>query len=135
MLKLPKSLPRRLALLGLGPFFIVAGANHFLSPDFYLAMMPPWLPAHSELVWISGLCEILGGIGVMVPITRSRAGWGLVALLIAIFPANVYMALNPELFAEIPRAALYGRLPFQAVFIAWAWWATRPDSEEPAGAT
>jgi uncharacterized membrane protein len=135
MLKLPRSLPKKLALLGLGPFYIVAGANHFLSPDFYLSMMPPWLPAHAELVWISGVCEILGGIGVLVPSTRSRAGWALVALLIAIFPANVHMALNPELFPEISRAALYGRLPFQALFIAWAWWATRPDSAVPSART
>ncbi len=132
MLQLPKRLGRRFALLALAVFFVVAGANHFLNPDFYVPMMPPYLPAHLELVYLSGVFEIFGGILVLVPRVRAMAGWGLVALLMAIFPANIHMALSPEQFPELPVFAHYLRLPFQALFIAWAYWATRPEVREPA---
>ena len=127
MLQLPAKLPKRFALFGLAVFFFVSGANHFLNPDFYVSMMPPYLPAHLALVYVSGVVEILGGVAVMIPSIRASAGWGLVLLLVAIFPANLHMALNPELFPDASPSALYGRLPFQALFIAWAYWATRPD--------
>lgn len=110
-------------------FFVVAGANHFLNPSFYVSIMPPYLPLHRELVYASGLLEIAGGLGVLVPRFRSTAGLGLVALLVAVFPANVHMAMNPELYPELPAVGLYARLPLQAVFIAWAYWATRPKPE------
>lgn len=126
MLQLPKGLARKLALLVLSAFFVLGGANHFLNPDFYVAMMPPYLPAHPALVSVSGVFEMLGGIGVLVPTVRARAGWGLVLLLVAVFPANLHMALNPELFPGLSGFALYARLPFQALFVAWAYWATRP---------
>ena len=127
-LELPRSLPKRIALLLLVPFYVVAGVNHFANPEFYVAIMPPWLPAHLELVYLSGVFEILGGLAVLVPRLRSLAGWGLVALLLAVYPANLHMALNPEQFsAQLPVWAIYARLPFQFVFIAWAIWATRPD--------
>ena len=132
MLQLPKRLGRKLALLGLSAFFVVAGANHFVNPDFYVAMMPPYLPAHLALVNLSGVFEILGGVLVLVPRVRGAAGWGVVVLLLAIFPANVHMALSPELFPDMSAAALYARLPFQALFIAWAYWATRPEVQEAA---
>jgi len=127
MLQLPKRRGRRFALLGLSVFFVGAGANHFVTPDFYVPMMPPYLPAHLELVYLSGVLEILEGVLVLVPRVRALAGWGLVALLLAIFPANIHMALSPELFPDITAFALYARLPFQAFFIAWAYWATRPE--------
>ena len=126
MLQLPKGLARKLALLVLSAFFVLGGANHFLNPDFYVGMMPPYLPAHPALVSVSGVFEMLGGIGVLVPNVRARAGWGLVLLLVAVFPANLHMALNPELFPDFSSVALYTRLPFQALFVAWAYWATRP---------
>jgi len=132
MFQLPKRRGKRFALLGLSVFWVVAGVNHFVSPDFYVPMMPPYLPAHLELVYLSGVFEILGGIVVLVPPVRAMAGWGLVALLMAIFPANIHMALNPELFPDMSTAALYARLPFQAVFIAWAYWAIRPEVAESA---
>ncbi len=132
MLQLPRRRGKRFALLGLGVFFMVAGVNHFLNPDFYVPMMPPYLPAHLALVYLSGVFEILGGVLVLVPRVRALAGWGLVALLLAIFPANIHMALSPGLFPEMTAAALYGRLPFQVVFLAWAYWATRPEVGEPA---
>ena len=117
MLQLPAGLPKRLALFGLSLFFLLAGANHFLNPDFYIDMMPPYLPAHVALVYVSGVFEILGGVAVMVPSIRASAGSGLVLLLVAIFPANLHMALNPELFPGASSSALYDRLPFQALFI------------------
>ena len=106
---------------------MVAGANHFVHPDGYVAIMPPYLPAHLELVYISGVFEMLGGLGVLFSRTRKLAAWGLIALLIAIFPANVHMALHLEQFPDIPAWVLYARLLFHLVFIAWVWWAVRPD--------
>ncbi len=132
MLQLPKRPGKKLALLGLGVFFVGGGVNHFLNPDFYVGIMPPYLPAHLELVYLSGVFEILGGILVLVPRVRAVAGWGLVVLLLAIFPANIHMALSPEQFPELPVFAHYLRLPLQAVFIAWAYWATRPEVGEAA---
>ena len=128
MLHLPKRRPKRFALLGLAVFFVLAGANHFVNPDFYVEIMPPYLPAHLALVYLSGLLEILGGVAVLAPGVRTSAGWGLIILLLAIFPANVHMALNPDSFPDATRFALYARLPFQALFIAWAYWATQPDA-------
>ncbi len=127
--QLPRSIPRRIALLLLAAFFVVAGVNHFVNPDFYVAIMPPYLPAHLELVYVSGLFELLGGLAVLPRRTRALAGWGLIALLVAVYPANVHMALHPELYSDTPRAALYARLPFQVVFFAWTFWATRPEAE------
>ena len=106
----------------------MAGVNHFVHPDGYVAIMPPYLPAHPELVYLSGVLEMLSGLGVLFSSTRKPAGWGMIALLLAIFPANVHMALHPEQFPDIPGWVLYARLPFQLVFIAWVWWATRPDA-------
>lgn len=99
--------------------FVVAGALHFLRPRMYEAIMPDWLPAHRELVLASGAAEIAGGVGLLTP-RRRLAGWWLIATLVAVFPANVHMALHPERY-RVPggRAALYGRLPFQALFVAW----------------
>jgi len=126
MLELPDSIPKRIALFLLALAFTAAGVNHFINPEFYIAIMPSYVPAHSELVVLSGVFEILGGIGVLVPRTRSLAGWGLIALLVAVFPANLHMALNPELFPDVDPNGLYFRLPIQFVFIAWSYWATRP---------
>jgi uncharacterized membrane protein len=128
VLELPASMLKRLALIALAFVFVAAGVNHFVNPEFYIAIMPPYLPAHDALVALSGVFEILGGIGVLVPRTRSLSGWGLVALLVAVFPANLHMALHPELFSDVSPGALYFRIPIQIVFIAWTYWATRPDA-------
>jgi uncharacterized membrane protein len=103
-----------------GPVFVVAGALHFAMPRPYEAIVPPWLPRHRELVYASGVAEIVGGAGLMTPLRRP-AGWWLIATLVAVFPANLHMALHPEQFPKVPggRPALYARLPFQGVFIAW----------------
>jgi uncharacterized membrane protein len=111
----------------LGVFFIAAGINHFWHSAFYLAMMPPYLPEPAALVVISGLAEI--GLGALLLVRRwqALAGWGLIALSVAVFPANVHMALNPALFSQFTPTGLWLRLPLQAVVIAWAFWYTRPD--------
>lgn len=99
--------------------FVGAGALHFARPRMYEAIMPPWLPAHRELVYASGAAEMLGGLGLLTR-WRREAGWFLIATLVAVFPANVQMALHPEDY-RVPggRVALLARLPFQLVFIAW----------------
>ena len=88
--------------------------------------MPPIFPLHLEAVYLSGLFEILGGVGVLIARTRSIAGWGLLALLIAVYPANIYMALTPEAFPDISLFALYFRLALQFLFFYWAYSITRP---------
>ena len=108
-------------------FYVLAGVNHFLHPAPYLKIMPPYLPWHRFLVDFSGICEIALGLLLLVPRSSRWAAWGLIALLIAVFPANVHMAIHPELFPSIPAAALWARLPFQAVLIAWAYVYTRPE--------
>ena len=111
----------------LGLLFIAAGANHFRVPAAYLPIMPPWLPYPRALIAISGAAEILGGIGLLVPATRRIAGLGLIALLIAVFPANLHMALHRIQLGglELPTAALWLRLPLQGLLIWWVWWASR----------
>ena len=107
-----------------------AGANHFIDPAPYVGMMPDALPAHLELVYVSGVAEILGGLGLILPATRRLAAWGLILLYLAILPANINMAVNhlPLGKSEVPSWALWGRLPLQVALIAWAFWFTRPDT-------
>jgi len=114
-----------------GLVMVLAGLNHFLNPDAYAAMVPKELPAPMALNYLSGAAEIAGGLGVLHPRTRWLAGWGLVLLFLAVFPANVNMAVNHLPLDGKPVAswALWARLPLQAVFIAWAWWMTRTDSK------
>jgi uncharacterized membrane protein len=109
--------------IGLAVFMVLAGAMHFRSPRAYERIMPAWLPAHRPLVVVSGAFEVLGGLGLLVPATRSLAAWGLVALFVAVFPANVNMAVHrlPLGKRPLPTWALWARLPLQLVFIAWAW--------------
>ncbi len=110
----------------LGAFFVSAGVNHFLIPRVYASIVPPSMRENAErLVAISGVAEIAGGVGVLLPRTRRLSGVGLVALLAAVFPANLYMARSPEDFPRIPRWALYARLPLQPLMMRWAWRATR----------
>ena len=118
--------------LVLGLLFVAAGLNHFLSGAFYLRMMPPYLPAPRALVWLSGVAEVALGILFLIPRLTRISAWGLITLLIAVFPANVQMALNPELFPEFSPALLWLRLPLQAVLIVWAHWFTRTVPASPA---
>lgn len=111
----------------LGLVFVVAGINHFLFEAFYLRMLPPYLPAPRVLVFVSGVAEVVLGILFLIPKFTRLSAWGLIALLIAVFPANVQMALNPELFPEFSAVLLWLRLPLQAVLIAWAHRFTHPN--------
>jgi uncharacterized membrane protein len=101
-------------------FFAAAGLNHFRLPALYLSVMPPQLPWPGGLVIASGLAEIIGGLGILIPKARRLAAWGLIALLFAVLPANVEMALHG--FLGLPAWALWLRLPFQLVFVAWIYW-------------
>jgi uncharacterized membrane protein len=109
----------------LGVFFVLAGLAHFARPDFYARIVPPYLPWPLALVYLSGACEVVLGALVLVPRCAAPAAWGLIALLVAVFPANIHMALNPDLYPEFSPAALWVRLPLQGVLIAWAYWLTR----------
>lgn len=108
-------------------FMVGAGVNHFVSPAPYIAMVPAQLPAPAALVAISGVAEILGGLGLILPATRRWAAWGLIALLVAVFPANLNMALHrlPLGTHVVPTWALWARLPLQVLLIAWAAMFTR----------
>lgn len=99
-----------------------AGITHFVAPDPFVRIVPPYLPAPLLLVYLSGAAEIAGGLGLLLPATRRWAAWGLVLLLIAVFPANVYMLQSHGAGLKVPLWALWLRLPLQAVLIAWAWW-------------
>ena len=107
----------------LGIAMISAGILHFVRPGVFVKIVPDYLPAPLALVLISGLFEIAGGVGILVPRTRKLAAFGLVALYVAVFPANLYMATHDT---ELPRWALYARLPFQLVLIALAIWVSSP---------
>jgi uncharacterized membrane protein len=109
-------------------FYVAAGTLHFLKPEPYLRIMPPYIPWHLAMVRISGGFEILGGLGLLVPPVRRAAAWGLVLLLIAVFPANIYMATNPidASAASIAPILRWGRLPLQLLLVWWLLWCTRP---------
>lgn len=124
------STAKRILLYLMAGFYVCAGAMHFIWPAAYVQMMPPYLPWHRELVYLSGIAEFVLGAGVLMPQTRRYAAWGIVALLIAVFPANVHIALNNvPVFGAAEGAGIWNwvRLPFQGVLIAWAWWYTWPD--------
>lgn len=109
--------------------FVAVGALHFIKPDNFTAIVPSWLPAPLMLVYISGVAEIAGGVGLLIPQVRRIAGFGLLLLLLAVFPANINMAVN-EIAIDgqvIPTWALWLRLPFQFVFAAWIWFVMGPQ--------
>jgi uncharacterized membrane protein len=112
---------------------ITVGALHFVKPEPFVRIVPDMLPSPEALVYISGFFEILGAIGLLVPWISQAAAWGLIALFIAVFPANINQAVNSIAIEGIPHnpALYWARLPFQAVFIAWAWWYTRKPEQQP----
>lgn len=120
-----------IGLAVMGIFYIGAGVNHFANPKMYIAVMPPYIPWPVMMVTISGIAEILGGIGVLIPNgfvfsrTRAAAAWGLVALLVAFLPVHINMCLHPEQFSNVPLWAIWLRLPLQVPLILWAWYYTR----------
>ena len=112
----------------LGILFIAAGVNHFVMTDFYISMMPPYLPWHLELVYVSGVAE--AGVRALLLFRRWAVwgGWGVIAVCVAVFPANVQMALHAELFPQVPAFLLALRLQIQIVLLAIIWWSTKPVS-------
>lgn len=109
--------------------FILAGANHFINQAFYLKMMPPVLPAPLFLNYLSGFFEIALGVLLLIPKFTRRAAWGIIALLILVYPANIYMALNADLFPEFNPLLVYLRLPVQFLLIAWAFALTKNNGQ------
>lgn len=107
--------------------FISAGILHFVTPDFFVRIVPPILPAPLFIVYLSGVFEIALGILLLVPKFSRFAAFGLIALLIAVFPANIYMAISPQTFADYNPLLLYLRLPIQLLLIFWAFWFTKAE--------
>ena len=123
---------KRVLLYLMAAAYAFAGFNHLMNPEFYLAIMPPGLPSPEWLNVLSGLAEITLGVFLLEPRVRSLAAWGIIALLIAVFPANIYQVMEnvgPDGPGSGPGAVAYLRLPFQALFILWAWWYTGDDAE------
>jgi len=113
----------------MGALYITTGTLHFVHTSTYLAIMPPYIPAHRALVFLSGAAEIAGGLGILTPIPaiQRTAAWGLVALLIAVMPVNIYMVTSHANFPAIPLWAVWLRLPLQLPLIYWAWRYARPN--------
>ena len=123
----------RLGRAVMGCLYLGAGVLHFLATDTYMRLMPSYLPAHRSLVLISGVAEMAGGLGMLVPQSREgqpgrAAAWGLIALLIAVFPANVTMITDHGRFPGVPLWAAWLRLPLQLPLIWWAWRYTQRDA-------
>ena len=115
------------AAAAMAAMFLFTGTDHFLNTGRYLPMMPPTLPSPLALIYVSGFFELAGAVGLLIRRTRRWAAWGLVALLIAVFPANIYVAISGGSIAGMPSSPWYywARLPVQLIFIAWAWWLTK----------
>lgn len=122
------------ARLFAGPVMFIAGLNHFLNPHFYLAIMPDFVPFPREFNYAAGIAEMLGAIAVSYPPTRRWGSWFLIATLVAVFPANVHMALSPDRYDHIPHGVLLARLPLQILFVYLVWLAGRPEPDESDGA-
>jgi len=123
---------KRPLLYIMAPAYVVAGLLHFVVPELYAQIIPPVLPAPLALVYLSGVAEVAVGVGLLWPRTRASAAWATIALLVAIFPANVYMATSGVVVTGMPGggdpSALvrWGRLPLQGVLVLWAYWYTDP---------
>ena len=120
---------RNASIALLSVLFVAAGINHFLSSGIYLRITPDYFPWPLALVYVSGFFEVLGGVGVAIPCLRRAAGYGLIALLVALFPANVDMVLNADDFPSIPYWVLVARLPLQGILIAWVWWSAVKETD------
>lgn len=104
----------------MGAFYVLAGLNHFRDPKFYLWLMPPYIPAHKQMVLWSGVAEVIIGVLVIVPQTRVVGAIGVFALLVAVFPVHIYMLQDREKFKKVPRWGLWLRVPIQFLLMAWA---------------
>lgn len=117
----------------LGVIFALAGVNHFVMPRLYESIMPGYLPRPRLLVLLSGVAEVIGALLALLPHTQRLARWALTALLIAVFPANLHMALHAEAYPKIPAWLLWARLPLQGGLIGWVWWATDTRPSQNSG--
>ncbi len=122
---------RKAARIFTGPGMLLGGINHFVNPQMYGPIMPDYLPAHRELIYASGVAELLAGAGSMVPATRRKAGLLSIATLAAVFPANVEMVRQSHRFPKVPRWAMIARLPLQ-LWMIWAVWDTTKRADAPA---
>ena len=120
---------KRFAIL-MGVIYILAGINHFIMPKFYLQIMPPYLPFHLALVYLSGLAEMVGGILLIPSKTRKVGAWWTIALLIAIFPANIQMSIDNYAIGGLLFYLSIIRLPFQLLLIYWAYKLTKVNSRK-----
>ena len=113
----------------------LAGINHFVMPRTYESIMPDYLPAHRQLVYASGVAEIAAALATLHPRTRKAGGWMLIVTLLAVFPANVHMALHAERYPSVPggTVALLARLPLQVLFLYWVWLATLAEHSPGGG--
>lgn len=119
------SIGRRIGLSVVFLWFFFGGLGHFVSADFFVSIVPPWVPWPLFVVYLSGVLELLGAVGVLIPALRPIAGGCLIALTIAVTPANVHMWLHPEKFPDIPEAFLSIRLVVQVGLIWCIWWSTK----------
>ena len=106
-------------------FYIYTGLLHFTNTNWFLQIVPPYLPMKTELVYLSGLFEVILGFMLIVPALRYYAGWGLILLLIAVYPANIYLAQTNGAAMNTSALVAWGRLPFQFLFIGIAYWHTK----------
>ena len=120
----------RIPLLVVSLFFACGGLAHFVFLNFFVMAMPGYLPFHEELVLISGVFELLGAIGLLIPKTRLLSACGLIALAVAVFPANMNMAINSHLYGDLSPLFIYLRLPFQLVIIGFIWWSVADERNE-----
>jgi uncharacterized membrane protein len=113
-------------------FYVWGGVNHFLNPDFYLPLMPPYIALHAELVALTGVIEIVLGLLVAIPRTAWIGAWGIILMLIAFLPVHVHMLVNNHLYPDVPTSLLWLRFPIQGLFILWAYWYTTPQRARAA---
>lgn len=111
-------------------FFFAGGVAHFVMADAFITAMPGYVGYHKELVFISGVFEILGAIGILLPQTRLISAYGLMALIVAVYPANINMALNAGNYKGIPELLLYIRLPLQFLFLWFVWWSVSAERRQ-----
>jgi uncharacterized membrane protein len=102
-------------------FYVSSGVNHFLTPDFYLKLMPPYIPYPLQIIYLSGVIEILLGVGAAIPRFRARAAWAVIFMLISFMPVHIHMVVHPELYPDVPEIGLWLRIVVQGVLIWWAY--------------
>lgn len=122
---------KKIGLVIVFAWFMVGGITHFTNPQFFVSIMPAYIGYHLELVYISGVFEVLGALGILLPRFRRLAGLGLILLVLCVSPANIHMWLNPHLFPDVPEVFLSIRLVIQILLLALIWWSTGVSDRQP----